>query len=365
MRLLRVDPFSGHKEVLLSGVADIGGVESGGEADVVYVTDHGGGSLLKCKIPQRLISSRDLIEKVRDAREIREGFTPREAPGFLRDFILKSGVFKKRNQKEAGSSDGDGAAEKDTSRVNWDDMSFSLREFARNVPLIAARLELTPEEGGTVSDPVELVEFVVFFPGDVIIKGEDATPSMCFFSSQRRSGKVERTRKLFTGVAFSRFGNDPDENWAQESDAANFTIPVGTVNMKRKPEGRDVDVVFLGLGLMSDYYISLVTGSENRGTMVLETREGAEERYTADFVKMDDSGRLTRNLIVAGFDPAKDQDEENVIGWLNIGYSPVGSALSTGSKLRKFSSVDSELTNMIEAKTRENKRMLEQQNRQE
>ena len=318
MRLLRVDPFSGHKEVLLSGVTDIGGVESGGEADVVYVTDQGGGKLLTCRIPQRLISSRYLIEQVRDAREIREGLTPREAPDFLRDFILKSGVYTQQHQKEAGTSDGGGAAG-----------SFSIREFARNVPLIAGRLEVTPAEGAKITDPVEFVEFVVFFPGDVIVKGEDATPSMCYFSSQRRSGKVERTRTLFTGVAFSRFGNNPAENWAKESDAANFSIPVGTVNMKRKPEGRTVDVVFLGLGLMSDYYISLVTGSENRGTMMVESREGAEEHYAADFMKTDDSGQMTRNLIVAGFDPGEEQNEENVIGWLNIGSSPIGSALKT------------------------------------
>ena len=63
---------------------------------------------------------------------------------------------------------------------------------------------------------------------------------------------------------------------------------------------------------------------------------------------------------MAGLDPAEDQSDVNAIGWLNIGYSPVGSALSTGDQLRKFSSTEESVTKMIEDKTEEKKQQLEE-----
>jgi len=304
-----------------------------------------------------MLSAQYLIEQTKVAREVREGYTPRETPGFLRDFLLTSGVFPNKQEEEEEPR---AQQEEQSARIDWRDMTFSLKEFARNIPLIAGKVQFSPQEGQEIADPITLIEFVMFFPGDVILKGAEATPSMTLFCSTRKSGKTEKTRRLFSGFALSKAGDSSGERgWAQESERAALSVPVTTVNMKKQPTGRTVDLVFLGLGIYDDYYVNLITGAENDGTLIVEDMDGNQELYKADFVRIDESGRVYRNLIIAGFDPPEESDV-NAIGWLNIGYSPVGSALSTGDRLRKFSSTEESVSAMIEAKTEEKKRELDE-----
>lgn len=345
-RVVRVDPFSGQQTVLVDGLGSIGGLITDRQTDHFFVADGQRGAVVRCRIPDELLSENYLIQQTKEAHEIREGFTPRETPGFLRDFLLKSGAFPNKLEEETAQGD----LPPDSARINWQDMAFSLRDFARNIPLIAGNIELEPLDDN-IKDPVERIEFVIFFPGDVIVQGKEASPSKTFFSSVRRSGKTERTRQLFKGFALSRAGNRADEDWSEASQEASMSIPLATVNMERTVKGRTVDLVFLGLGMFSDYYLNLLTGAENAGSVIVEDPEGNEERYRASFVRLDESGQTYRNLIIAGFDPPDEENPEDGIGWLNIGYSPVGSALSTGDQLKRFSSVEGDVTRMIERRT--------------
>ncbi len=354
-KVTRVDPFSEASDVLVDGLEDIGGLCVPPGDNVIYVTDSKAGLLLRCVIPPEMISPQYLIEQTKVAREIREGYTPRETPGFLRDFLLTSGVFPTKAEEETAEK----TETEKSARINWQDMTFSLKEFARNIPLIAGKVEFKPKDEGVV-DPIQAIEFVMFFPGDVILKGAEATPSMTLFCSTRKSGKTEKTRRLFSGYALSRAGDTSEEAWSKESEKAALSVPISTVNMKKAPTGRTVDLVFLGLGMYDDYYLNLITGAENSGSLIVEDMDGNQELYDAQFVRIDESGKVFRNLIIAGFDPPEESDV-NAIGWLNIGYSPVGSALSTGDRLKKFSSTEESVNTMIEAKTEEKKREMEQQ----
>ena len=354
--IMRVDPFSESSTLVVGGFQDIGGMYAGSTNKELFVTDSKAGRLLRCSIPPDLMSPTYLIEQTKVAREVREGYTPRETPGFLRDFLLSSGVFPNK-QEEEDKEPSERAA--DTSSIDWKDMTFSLKEFARNIPLIAGKIELKPQTDD-IPDPVTLIEFVIFFPGDVILQGAEATPSLTLFSSVRKSGKTEKTMRLFSGYALSRAGDRPQDDWSRESEKAALSIPVTTINMKKQQTGRSVDLVFLGLGIYHDYYMNLITGAENTGTLMVENTDGRQEFYDANFVRVDETGRVFKNLIIAGFDPAEDQSDVNAIGWLNIGYSPVGSALSTGDQLRKFSSTEESVTKMIEDKTEEKKQQLEE-----
>ena len=276
---------------------------------------------------------------------------PRETPTFLRDFLLSSGVLKTEGADTAPVD----IAEREKARIDWREFTFSLRDFARYIPLIAGNITLIPKED--IPDPVETIEFVIFFPGSVIVQGKEAQPSMTFFFSRRKSGKTEATQRLFSGFALSRSGEVDQREWRKASESASMNIPVATVNTERKPQGRTVDIVFLGVGILHDYYMNLLVGLENTGTVVVENMDGRQELYEASFVRVDEHGRVFRNLVIAGFDPA--EDLVDTIGWLNIGYSPVGTALSTTDRLRRFSGTDESLTEMIELRTQESRQRIE------
>ncbi len=241
--IMRIDPFSETSVLLAGGLQDIGGMSVSKTNNDLLATDSKAGTLLRCTIPPEFISPNYLIEQTKVAREVREGYTPRETPGFLRDFLLSSGVFPNSTENDKEETE----KVKDPSRIDWKDMTFSLKEFARNIPLIAGKIELKPLDE-SIADPLASIEFVIFFPGDVILQGAEATPSMTLFSSRRKSGKTEKTTRLFSGYALSKAGDRPQDDWSKESEKAALSIPVSTVNMKKQQTGRSVDLVFLGLG---------------------------------------------------------------------------------------------------------------------
>jgi hypothetical protein len=102
------------------------------------------------------------------------------------------------------------------------------------------------------------------------------------------------------------------------------------------------------LGVYDDYYLNLKSGKENTGTLTVEGKAGASEKYPLNFVEKL-GGAPVKNLVVAGFEEGG--AEQLDMGWLNIGSLPIGSALALGEQdIDKLASVDEKLAKTIENK---------------
>lgn len=346
--IVRINPNTGKKDILVSGFRSIGGMAMQNHATQLYFSDPAAGTLNQIELTQEWLSQVYLLEKLLDVHEVDRGFTPRDTPDFVRSFLLKSGV---KLEKNADGEEGDAAetVDKPEADINWKDMGVTLKQFARSVPLAAGKVRAKPKE--PMADPIVEIQFVVFFPGESIQRGDGATPSLSFFLSVRRSGKVEKTSKLFDGSVFSREKDEDMDDWMGKSAHASMTIPVGTANIRQEDSNKLIDLVFMGLGFYDDYYLSLVMGLDNTGELMVETVDGTVEHYDITFADIDDNGKERRNVILAGFDPVEEESDVDAVGWLNIGYSPVGTAVSSGDrKLKKFSSVDAAVSELIEQK---------------
>lgn len=336
-RLMRIDPVSGNVRAIAQDFQQFGEIETVFKDGTLYVTDSKAGKLLELTPLEDLINRDYLIQRSLDGYEMGEGFTPRVAPTFLKNFFSKVGV-------ETLEQDSFGTEGKDvvSDRVA---MSLSLREFSSKMPLVAGKIRTGGALGDVSSDPLDNIVFVVFFPGHAVKNDHYASPSFCYFSATRQSGKVEATRKLFSGL-LSRERNE-EGDWVQQSDEASISIPIATCSLEKDDNGMAVKLAFLGLGIYDDYYLHLTSGIKNKGEIIVERRDGGKELYEAVFTDIAKTGKESKDFVVAGFDPL----QKSNVGWLNIGKWPVGSVMSTADgEPHKFSGITEETSALIERK---------------
>lgn len=348
-RAIRVDPLTGEQKDMISGLDRIGGLLLSSANSSLYISDEAKGVILEASVPAPSEGAEYLLQRSLDGYQMGEGFTPRQAPGFLKNFFSQVG------SAQTGATGEEEGLDAITDRLT---MSFSLREFAAKIPLIAGKIEARAlEEAASAvnEDPLTLIEFVIFFPGKTIASGDMATPSLAYFAAQRKSGRIERTRELFTGLNIRH--RKAGGSWEEGGDTARIMVPVSSVGIEKSATGMDLNLAFLGLGIYSDYYLRLTSGQENTGEIVVEAQDGTREIYRAVFTEMAkvgtgaDVGAEIKNLVVAGFDPMQ---QDSGMGWLNIGRSPVNVAVATSmSELHEFAGMDSKITAMIQKKDRE------------
>ena len=348
-RAVRVDPLTGEQKDLISGLDRIGGLLLASAKNSLYVSDEAKGVIVEASVSPSSEGMEYLLQRSLDGYQMGEGFTPRQAPGFLKNFFSQVG------SAQTGATGEEEGLDAVTDRLT---MSFSLREFAAKIPLIAGKIETRSLEEASASvseDPLTLIEFVIFFPGKTIASGDLATPSLAYFAAQRKSGKVERTRELFSGLNIRQRKSGGE--WMAGGDNARIMVPVSSVGLEKSATGMDLNLAFLGLGIYSDYYLRLTSGQENTGEIVVEGLDGTREVYRAVFTEMAkvgmgaEVGSEIKNLVVAGFDPMQ---QDSGMGWLNIGRSPVNVAVATSmSELHEFAGMDSKITAMIQKKDRE------------
>jgi hypothetical protein len=188
--------------------------------------------------------------------------------------------------------------------------------------MIAGRVKVvqTPlDEPG--KDPVSQIDFVVFYPGQAVVAGGNATPTLSLFSAQHASGHIERTR-VMGGFASSSYR--PGGTFQKQSDQAFLYLPMATCSTRRQDDGVDLTLSFLGLGSTEDYYLELQCGKVDRGRLMVEGKSGRLADYDIEFTEVDDSGEEVRNIMIAGFDPQETDDYT----WLKIGTSPIDSKLN-------------------------------------
>jgi len=341
-RLVRVDPVTAQASGIAEGFQRIGGIELDAETGHLFVSDAAAGRIAEVRPDKEVVSEGAyLLQRSLEAFESEHGFSPRVAPAFINNFLAKIGGAPSGDRPQSGGSE----KGEPTEDVLFSS-SFTLREFATQIPLVAGKVQTMPEDQKGVEDPVEEIEFLLFFPAHVVRGTDMATPSLSFFSARRASGKVEQSRLLMGGLkATARVG----DQWLIHSDNASIYVPIATCSLDRYEDGMDLNLAFLGMGIYDDYYMRLTTGKVNKGSLIVEGRFGGRSEYNLSFVeKPQFGGEPVKNLVVAGFDPAVKGEE---LGWLNIGQWPVGSALAIESGAEpRFASVEEEITEAIRKK---------------
>ena len=345
-RLLRLDPTSGALTQLIQGLDALGGVILVPETGNLLATDPQAGLLVECAPKKPSPPGEYLIQRSLEGYEMATGFTPRSSPNFLRSFFSQAGVGLDQQTTE-GSASGTDEGEAGGGMA----VEVSLRDYSSKLPLVAGKvkvLESTSGEGED-KDPVTEVNFVLLFPGRMVIGGEFATPSMSYFAATRRSGKVEQTRELFKGMSMDH--RSQGEGWTRMGNAGTLTVPLVTCSMQKREEGMEVNLVFLGMGLYDDYYLSLLSGTdEETGTLMVNDVRGSRRVYKTSFREIVNDGSSVKNLVVAGFDPKG----KIGVGWLNIGQWPVGSYVGLGEmQAGAFQGISDDLARLIERKQME------------
>ena len=342
-RVLRLNPTDGRVTQVVDGYDSLGGMMLHPETGNLFITDPQGGLLVECAPKEPLPAGEYLIQRSLEGYEVATGFTPRTSPEFLRSFFSKADVnLSEPTQKGSayGRDGGEGGAGMKA--------AVTLRDFASRLPLVAGRVKVIDSDREDEEDPVSDVSFVLLFPGRVLLGGEHASPSLCYFTATRKSGKVEQTRELFQGMSMNHFSRE--DGWTKLDGQASLTIPIVTCGMQKREEGLEVNLVFLGMGVYDDYYLSLISGADDTGTMIVDGLKGGRTVYRTTFREVVQGGNEVKNLVVAGFDPK----EKIGVGWFNIGQAPLSASVGVGeTRVGTFQGVGDELARLIERKQME------------
>lgn len=341
-KLIRLDPTSEERLDLYTGIGKVGSLVMDRASSTLILSDVGKGTVLSLKIPEGAYGAGGgeyLLKRSLEGYQMAEGFTPRKAPSFLKNFFAQMGMETTVAKTDAGSQDVIATASA---------ASFTLREFANRVPLVAGRITAHPDRVKEIENPLVGIDFVIMFPGMSIQAGENAAPSMNYFLARRQDGSIEQTRLLFQGMGLAQ--RDESGKWSKRSSDASLSIPISTCGFERQENGITVNLAFLGIGIYDDYYLNLSAGVENKGTIIVETKDGRRETYKAVFSEIAKTGQEDANFIVAGFDPL----QKSNVGWLNIGRWPVGASMQTEHEaMPLFSGTDEKITEMIDRKNLE------------
>lgn len=312
-RLVRVNPESQKDEILAAGFGAIESVIAAPETGYLYVTEASSGSVIELRPNRPFLAHDYLLRRSMYTFELAQGLSPKQWPSFMKDFVSKLGV---RPTDEEAREDGQDTPQEDTT-------TFTVREFCERIPMIAGRVKVVNADMVETSsvDPVSQIDFVVFYPGQTVINGNNATPSLSLFSAQHKSGRTERTRAVegYQSASY-RYGG----KWKKQSNNAQLFFPMATCTTRRQPQGVDVTLAFLGMGFSEDYYLELECGQVDRGKLVVDGKNGVLADYDVQFTERTLDGAEVRNIMIAGFDPQEGDD----YSWLKIGKDPVDSQLN-------------------------------------
>jgi len=329
-RVLEV-PKTGEPKILVGGLDRVSGLLQ--VSNSLYIADGGKGVIVEAAVPA--VGGYMLQRTVGDIED-NEGFKPRQAKKFL-DKVLNPSAQTVATDRLA--------------------MSLSMQESIDKIALLAGRIVAnSPEdaEGSVSEDPLTRLDFVIFFPGKSIDSGDMATPSLAYFSATRKSGKVEQTRELFTGLNIAQ--RKSGDVWEDGGNSGRILLPVSSVGLEKNENGVNLNLAFLGLGIFSDYYLRLNSGQQNTGEIVVEAPDGTKEVYLAAFTDVATAMSSAESsdqgeLMAVAMDPERDAGS---MGWLNIGKSPVNVAVGVGmTEMHEFRSMDLKVSTMIQQKDRE------------
>ncbi|MFH0953249.1 MAG: hypothetical protein V1873_02855 [Verrucomicrobiota bacterium] len=317
-RLLRIDPQTGSSEVMAEGFGMIESVIVSPKTHFVYLTEDSSGLIIELRPKKPFQTEAYLLQRSLRTYEAVEGLAPREWPPFLRQFFTDLGVSTRDEEPIAYTPPGTPPPKKDI-------LSITLQELGMRIPLIAGKLRTSPSPGKKFADPVVAMDFVLFFPNQMLKNGV-CTPSLSLFSAKRQSGRVERTQVLSGMNQAVRYKDGT--GWIKECDNAQLYLPLTSCSAMRSEYGTDVSLAFLGLGVMQDYYLHILLGGDNRGELVMEDDSGQLASYDVSVTEHDVQGNEHVNVVVTGFGPKYNGEPM----WLDIGPRPVWDVVNDPKK---------------------------------
>jgi glucose/arabinose dehydrogenase len=313
-RLMGINPETQEQEILVSGLEQVSSIAYAPGSRSLFAAQQDG-TVLELTPRKEPVPGEYYLRRSLYTFEMAEGMAPKQWPSFMKEFVSQLGVT---TSDELAVDDG-----KD--RVQDKNMAFTVREFTDRIPMIAGRVTIiTDTLGDHVEDPVEQLDFVVFYPGRAVVAGRNATPSLSLFSARHASGKVERTQVASGFSSLER----TDGNWKQRSSEALVYFPMTSCTTRRQPDGVNVTLAFLGMGHMKDYYLELRCGRVDKGHLMVEGESGRLADYDVAFTEIDDTGEEVRNIMIAGFDP----EQNDSYTWLYIGKEPIDTQLQFSEK---------------------------------
>ena len=320
--LMRMDQFSGQQKTLAEDLQSIGDIEIDRKNVRYLVTDPVAGRLLEYQPdPPNKFNEAAMRQMVRSV----EGMMglPTEAPAFLTSFF---------DRLQSAASD---VLSEDATHA----VQFNLSDIAGKLPIIAGRVRATVEVEGAEEDPIEQIEFFLLFPSKVVMTETAVSPSMSFFSAQRKSGKIEQTKPVFHGeVGVYRMSGTNISKVA--SAPGGLHVPVVACGMNQSDGGVYVNLSFMGAGIYGDYYLTLFQGPrEQRAKLIVKSPSSASGSISYDASFMEDATiegmeneKITKeqlsNLLISGFQ--QNAGANRSVGWLRLGQFPASMTVSFG-----------------------------------
>jgi hypothetical protein len=318
--LSRMDPFTGQQTVLAEDFQSIGDIAVDREHGRYLVTDPVGGRLLECTpnppVEFNEVVLRQMVQSIEDTLGL-----PTEAPAFLKTFF---------DRLQTTAKDILPADAKHPVR-------FNLSDIAGKLPIVAGRVRANVVVKGAEKDPIELVDFFLLFPREVVMTETAVSPSLSYFMARRKSGRIEQTKPVFHGdVGVYRLSGT---NISQIANAlGGLLVPVVVCGMHPADGGVYVNLSFLGSGIYGDYYLTLFQGPQaHKAKLVVRSASSKSGSISYDASFMEDAiiqgkdGSITKkqvsNLLISGFG-AKSAATRSV-GWLKLGQFPAGKMVST------------------------------------
>lgn len=308
-RLVRIDPRTGASEPAAGGFGTIESVISTANGSV-YLTEDGAGRVLELRPKRPFAESEYLLQRSVSGYEVSQGLAPKRWPTFLRQFFKDLGVSPRDETVYAEKK----PKPPPKAKTGESELAVTLQELGSRIPLIAGKLKTSPIAGKQFEDPIEEMNFIVFFPNQMLRSGI-CTPSLSLFTARRASGKTEKTQVLGGMASAARRGAG---DWSRECENAHLYLPLTTCSAMRTPRGTEVTLTFLGMDVTDDYYLHILLGSENRGELMMKDSAGEMSGYDVDVTEFDERGTERVNIVVTGFGTRSERNEM----WLDIGDRP-------------------------------------------
>jgi sugar lactone lactonase YvrE len=303
-RVLRIDPTTGEIGTLAEGFSTIESVIVNPEKGTLYVSEDATGLVIELR-PRRAFSSTEyLLRRTVQVAETKRGLSPKKAPPFIKGFFHRLGVGLRDETASVPTRVHKGSPD--------EDKDLTLEELGANIPMIAGKVKISPDQTPGQADPITEIVFVHMFPGEGLYSQEFSTPSLCLYAARHKSGKVVRTEPLI-GMVADRY---VDGRKAQRFGGGFVCVPIVSTSAVQEPDGVKLALAFLNLDTAPDLYLTLNVGKENSGILVTDGGGGSLMSAQADILETSADGTEVVNVFMTGVLPRRNDDTR----WLKIGY---------------------------------------------
>jgi DNA-binding beta-propeller fold protein YncE len=303
--VVEVNPIEHNVLEWVGGLTEIGGIITHPKTGDLYVSLHKEGKVMKFhRLNPPPPSKDDKLAQITRSFELEKALPPKEWPEFFRQFIDKLGVIRTVDQRYVDDT---------AAKMSLGKIPLTIGEFSAVVPVIAAKVKATLLSPPALEpDPIEEVDFLLFYPNQSALTQRTIAPSISLFKARHRSGRVVQTKFMP-----NKAGATIDENmsWDQLPDVL-VSFPSGyyAPDTGQSEQGL-VRVYFLGMGLGSDYWIDLQRINPEKSRMRVETMTGKKIEYKLEpFQNVGKDG--SESILVAGIKGVE-------AGWFRIGEVPV------------------------------------------